>query len=226
MNIRYGVLAGISKHSVDGTLNHIHETLNHTKSYVRRQTFNSIEVIDKWLEDANIDAKEVNCLLKDAKVKKSCCFGYCPNWIWRCRLGKKFANKKMDFQKIIQKGRKYIQLECAASIPSNTLHILTEKCMTFESRKITSDQLMGALKDDGVAMIELYGMGGCGKTMLAMKIGKMAENEYLFDKIICVPVSSIGEVPRIQEKIASSLQYTFPENEEMDRAQHLCMRLI
>jgi len=74
-------------------------------------------------------------------------------------------------------------------------------------------------------MIGLYGMGGCGKTTLAMEIKKMAEDEHLFDKIIFVPVSSIVEVPRIQERIASSLQYEFPENEEMERAQRLCMRL-
>ena len=131
----------------------------------------------------------------------------------------------MDLQKIIQGGKQYIQLEHTASIPSNTLDILTEKCMNFESRKFISNQLMEALKDDGVAMIGLYGMGGCGKTTLAMEIKKMEKDEHLFDKIIFVSMSSTIEVPRIQENIASSLKYKFPENQEMERAQRLCMRL-
>ena len=194
-------------------------------THARKQTLKTAEVMDKWVKNTKIDAEEVNHLLKEAKTKKSCCLGYCPNWIWRYRLGKKLANKKMDLQNIIQEGKQYIQLERIASIPSNTLDILTEKCMNFDSRKNASDQLMEALKDDGVAMIGLYGMGGCGKTTLAMEIKKMAEDEHLFDKIIFVPVSSIVEVPRIQERIASSLQYEFPENEEMERAQRLCMRL-
>ncbi|KAK7371858.1 hypothetical protein VNO80_05224 [Phaseolus coccineus] len=249
MDTIFDLLVDISKDLVCGAVNQLHysfcfngfvkeleqEEVNFTETkrsvedrvtHARKQTLKTAEVMDKWLENANIDAEEVNRLLKEVKSKKNCCFGYCPNWIWRYRLGKKLANKKMDLQKIIEEGRQYIQLERTASIPSNTLDILTEKCMNFESRKITSDQLMEALKDDGIAMIGLYGMGGCGKTTLAMEIKKMAEDEHLFDKVIFVPVSSIVEVPRIQEKIASSLEYKFPENEEMERAQRLCMRLI
>ncbi|KAK8467230.1 hypothetical protein PHAVU_008G284500 [Phaseolus vulgaris] len=247
MDIISDVLSGILKDLVCGAVNQLHypfcfngfvkeleqEEVNFTDTkmsvedrvtHARKQTLKT-EVMDKWLENANIDAEEVKRLLKEAKAKNNCCFGYCPNWILRYRLGKKLANKKTDLQKIIQEGKQYIQLERTASIPSNTLDILTEKCMNFESRKVTSNKLMEALKDDGVAMIGLYGMGGCGKTTLAMEIKKMAEDEHLFDKIIFVPVSSTVEVPRIQEKIASSLEYKFPENEEMERAQRLCMRL-
>ncbi|BAT80540.1 hypothetical protein VIGAN_03013000, partial [Vigna angularis var. angularis] len=176
--------------------------------HARRQTLKPADVIDKWLKNANIDSEYVNRLLKETNAKKSCFFGYCPNWIWRYRLGKKLAIKKADLQKIIQEGTKYIQLERIASIPSNT-----------------SDQLMKALKDDGVTMIGLYGMGGCGKTTLAMEVKKIAEAEHLFDTVIFVPVSSTVEVSRIQDKIASSLHYKFPEDQEMERAQCLCMRL-
>jgi len=194
-------------------------------THAQRRTSKTAEVIDKWLEEANIDAEEVDRLLKEAKTKKSCCFGYCPNWIWRYRLGKRLANKKTDLQKITEKGKQYIQLESTASIPSNTLDILTEKGMHFESRQSAYDQLLEAVKSTDVSMIGLYGMGGCGKTTLAMETRKTAEAEHLFDTVLFVPVSRTVEVPRIQEKIASSLQYKFIENEEMERAQRLCMRL-
>ncbi|WVY89982.1 hypothetical protein V8G54_035496 [Vigna mungo] len=193
--------------------------------HAQRQTLKTAEVIHKWLENANTNSEFVNRLLRETNAKKSCFFGYFPNWIWRYRLGKKLAIKKGDLQKIIQEGRQYIQLQRTASIPSNTFDILTEKSINFDSRKSAFDQLVKALKDDGVAMIGLYGMGGCGKTTLAMEVKKIAEAEHLFHKVVFVPVSSTVEVPRIQEKIASSLQYPFPENQEMERAQRLCMRL-
>ena len=248
MDTLYGLLADISKDLVckgfnqlqysfcfnefvkeveeeENNLTETRENVERRVTHAQRQNIKIDEVIDKWLENAKSDSKDVDCLLKDAKAKKSCCLGYCPNWIWRYRLGKKLANKKAELEKIIQKGRPYMQLERIASIPSNTFDILTEKSMNFESRKYAYDQVMKALKYDGVGIIGLYGMGGCGKTTLAMEVKKIAEAEHLFDKVIFVPVSNTVEIPRIQEKIASSLQYTFPENQEMERAQRLCMRL-
>ncbi|KAK7349035.1 hypothetical protein VNO80_23871 [Phaseolus coccineus] len=108
---------------------------------------------------------------------------------------------------------------------SGTLHILSEKCMNFESRQSAYEQLLEAVKNNDVSMIGLYGMGGCGKTTLAMEVMKLVEAEHCFEKVLFVPISSTVEVRRIQEKIASSLQYTFQETEVMERAQRLCLRL-
>ncbi|XP_068490745.1 probable disease resistance protein At4g27220 isoform X1 [Phaseolus vulgaris] len=97
--------------------------------------------------------------------------------------------------------------------------------MTFESRQSAYEQLLEAVKNNNIAMIGLYGMGGCGKTTLAMEVRKLVEAEHCFEKVLFVSISSTVEVRRIQEKIASSLQYTFPETEVMERAQRLCLRL-
>ncbi|WVY91191.1 hypothetical protein V8G54_036705 [Vigna mungo] len=249
MDILYGFLSGVLKDVACGTIDQLRYSFcfnNFVKELqkeednliqtikdvddrlirARKQTLETAGVIHRWLENANINSNEVNSLLKETNnAKKSCFFGYCPNWIWRYSLGKKLTIKKVDLQKIIEEGRQYIQLQHIASIPSNTSDILTEKSMKFDSRKYASNQLMEALKDDGIAMIGLYGMGGSGKTTLAMEVKKIAEAEHLFDSVIFVPVSSTVEVPRIQEKIASSLHYTFPENQEMERAHRLSMRL-
>ena len=193
--------------------------------HAKRQTRKTSEVVDKWLQDATSDVDNVNQLLKEARAKKSCCFGYCPNWIWRYLVGKKLANKTMELEKFIEKGRTYVPLDRIATLPSGTLDILSEKCMNFESRQSAYEELLEAVKHNDVVMIGLYGMAGCGKTTLAMEVRKVVEAEHLFDKVLFVPVSSTVEVPRIQEKIASSLQFEFPETEEMERAQRLCLRL-
>ncbi|ESW25042.1 hypothetical protein PHAVU_003G002600 [Phaseolus vulgaris] len=191
----------------------------------KKQTRKTSEVVDKWLQDAINDVDNVNQLLKEAKAKKFCCFGYCPNWIWQYRVGKKLAYKNVYLEKFIAEGRKYVPFDRIATLPSGTLHILTEKCMNFESRQSTYEKLLEAVKNNDVAMIGLYGMGGCGKTTLAMEVMKLVEAEHCFEKVLFVPISSTVEVRRIQEKIASSLQYTFPETEVMERAQRLCLRL-
>ncbi|WVZ23462.1 hypothetical protein V8G54_002006 [Vigna mungo] len=194
-------------------------------THVKKQARKPSEIMDKWLEDAINDVHNVNQLLEEARTQKHCCFKHCPNWIWRYHVGKKLANKTMDLEKFIEKGRKYVPFDRIATLPSNTLDMLSEKCMNFESRQSVYEQLLDAVKNNDVSMIGLYGMGGCGKTTLAMEVRKLVETEHLFEKVLFVPVSSTVEVRRIQEKIASSVQFEFPETEEMQRAQRLCSRL-
>ncbi|BAT98746.1 hypothetical protein VIGAN_10007500, partial [Vigna angularis var. angularis] len=191
----------------------------------KRKTKEISGVVDKWLQNAMSDIGKVNQLLEEARTNKMCCFGYCPNWIWRYRTGKKLANKVFDLEKFIDEGKNYVSFDRNATLPSDTLDILSEKCMNFESRQSAYDQLLDGVKNNDVSMIGLYGMGGCGKTTLAMEIRKFVEAEHLFEKVLFVPVSSTVEVGRIQEKITSSLQVEFPETEEMQRAQRLCSTL-
>ncbi|WVZ23461.1 hypothetical protein V8G54_002005, partial [Vigna mungo] len=193
---------------------------------VKRKTRETSELVNKWLQDAISDIGEVNQLLEEARTKKMCCFGYCPNWIWRYRTGKKLANKAFDLEKFIGEGKKYVSSDSIATLPSGTLDMLLEKFMTFESRQSIYEELLDAVKTNDVSMIGLYGMGGCGKTTLAMEIRKSVEAEHIFEKVLFVPVSSTVDVRKIQQKIASSLQFQFVETEEMHRAQILCLRLI
>ncbi|KAG4974206.1 hypothetical protein JHK87_031027 [Glycine soja] len=248
MEFLYGFASSISRDLVCGAVNQLRypccfnnfvEELEKEEGYLiatidsvqnrfelaKKQTRKVAEVGDKWLKDANIDANKVNQLLKEARTKKSSCFGHCPNWIWRYQLGKKLANRKRKLEKCIEEGRQYVEIESIATLPFGTHDFLSEKSLTFESRQPAYEQLMEALKDDEVAVIGLYGMGGCGKTTLAMEVRKKVEAERLFDEVLFVPVSSTVQVQRIQEKIASSMQYIFPENEEMERAQRLYTRL-
>ncbi|WVZ23464.1 hypothetical protein V8G54_002008 [Vigna mungo] len=190
----------------------------------KRKTRETNGNVYKWLQDAISKKDEVNQLLEEARTKKMCCFGYCPNWIWRYRTGKKLAEEVFKLEDLIDKGEKHVSSDRIPKLPSGTLNLLSEKCMNFESRQSAYEQLRDAVKNNDVSMIGLYGMGGCGKTTLAMEVMKLVEAEHLFEKVLFVPVSSSVDVRRIQEKIRSSLQFKFPETEteEMQRAQRLC----
>nr|KYP73533.1 Disease resistance protein At4g27190 family [Cajanus cajan] len=123
-------------------------------AHAKKQTRITADVVGKWIEDANIDIYNVDQLLEKARTEKSC-FGHCPNSIWRYHLGKKLANKKRDIEKCIEEGKEYIYNSNV--FPSGLLDSPFEKCLNFESRQRAYEQLMEALKDDGVSMIGLYG---------------------------------------------------------------------
>ncbi|KOM46121.1 hypothetical protein LR48_Vigan06g142700 [Vigna angularis] len=75
----------------------------------------------------------------------------------------------MHLEKFIKEGREYVPFDRIATLPSNTLDILSEKCMNFESRQSAYEQLLDAVKNNDVSMIGLYGMGDIyihGRTLL------------------------------------------------------------
>ncbi|XP_058743220.1 uncharacterized protein LOC131616021 isoform X2 [Vicia villosa] len=205
----------------EGNLAVTRDSVQERVTRAKKQTRKTAEIVEKWLKDANVVIGNVDQLLQMAKMEKKSCLGYCPNWIWRYRVGRKLSKKKKELKLCIEEGRQYIQIEWPVSLSAGFFS--SEKCWEFDSRKPAYEELTCAFEDDEVTMIGLYGMGGCGKTMLAMEVGKRCG--HLFDQVLFVPVSSTVEVERIQEKIAGSLEFEFQEKDEMDRSQRLCMRL-
>ncbi|QHN90886.1 uncharacterized protein LOC107608945 isoform X3 [Arachis ipaensis] len=198
------------------TKKRVQEHVHHQK----RQLKKTDELMHKWLNQANNLSNDVDNLLTETRTNKIYCFGKCPNLFWRYRLGKKLVKNKGDVKKCIGEGSKYTQFERLASLPG-LRYFSPERCLKFESTQSAYDQLMQALNDDTVNMVGMYGMPGCGKTTLAMEVGRKAKEEGLFGEVVFVPVSSVVEIQRIQEKIASWLQFDFPQKEEIQRAQCL-----
>ncbi|WJX31678.1 hypothetical protein P8452_20083 [Trifolium repens] len=95
----------------------------------------------------------------------------------------------------------------------------------FESTQVAFDQLLEALKDDCISIIGVYGEGGCGKTTLVTEVGKKAEDQKMFDKVISITVSQTPDIRGIQGEIADMLKLKLEEESERGRAQRLWMSL-
>ncbi|KAK9726955.1 hypothetical protein RND81_05G248200 [Saponaria officinalis] len=74
----------------------------------------------------------------------------------------------------------------------------------LESREKLLQNILTVLRDDGVNIVGVYGMGGAGKTTLAKELAnKRALN--LFDKRIVVEVSEAPNIKAIQDQIAERI---------------------
>ena len=107
-----------------------------------------------------------------------------------------------------------------------------DSCQVFISREATIDQIMKALRDDGIRMIGVQGMGDVGKTTPAQQVApraqvaKQVNEEKLFDTVVmALNISQTPNVTKIQGYIASMLGLNLEETNENQRAVRLSQSL-
>ncbi|XXG67216.1 hypothetical protein AAC387_Pa06g0615 [Persea americana] len=83
------------------------------------------------------------------------------------------------------------------------------------SVKSAMKQIMEALHDENIKLLEVYGMGGVGKTALMKRLNNELDKIELFDKVIMVTVSKDLDLKRIQDEMAVGLGYKLVENETL-----------
>ncbi|XP_012571323.1 uncharacterized protein [Cicer arietinum] len=170
-----------------------------------------------WEEEAD------KLIQEDTKTKQKCCFGFCPHCIWRYIRGKELANKKDRIKELMKTGKEF-SIGLPARLPgveSNQPQLY----ISFKSRESIYDELLDALKDDNNYIIGLQGMGGTGKTTLAIKVGNELEQSKQFTKAIITTVSNSPDIKKIQDDIAGPLGLKLNDDSESDRPKKLWKRL-
>ncbi|XP_031281259.1 uncharacterized protein LOC116139735 [Pistacia vera] len=71
---------------------------------------------------------------------------------------------------------------------------------TFGSSKSAMDDVIGALKNDEIHIVGLYGMGGAGKTTLAKEVGNRVKE--IFNEVVMVTISQTPNFKNIQGQLA------------------------
>jgi len=180
--------------------------------------------VKKWLEDANNEIEGVKPLENEiGKTGKS--FTWCPNCTRQFKLSKARDKKSETLRRLEEKRKKFPTVSHKA--PPDPIEFLPSKEFTSsESSKEAFEQIMKALIDDKVNMIELCGMGGVGKTTLVKEVGRKAKELQLFDEVLMATVSPNPNVIDIQRRMADSLGLLFqPEESKQGRTDRLWKRL-
>nr|XP_027190580.1 uncharacterized protein LOC101504174 isoform X2 [Cicer arietinum] len=169
--------------------------------------------------------KKVDKLIQgNTKTKQTCFFGFCPDCIGRYKRGKELVNMTEEIKSSIEKGEIFEIIDLPQSLPGCGYYSL-DYYIQFKGRESKYKELLDVLKDDNNYMTGLQGMGGTGKTTLAIKVGKELEESKQFDHVIDTTVSFTLDIKKIQDDIAGPLGLKLKDCNNSDRPKILRSRL-
>ncbi|KAJ9682445.1 hypothetical protein PVL29_018375 [Vitis rotundifolia] len=175
----------------------------------------------KWMKRADGFIQNACKFLEDEKeARKSCFNGLCPNLNSRYQLSRE-ARKKAGVSVQILADGQFEKVSYRAPLQG----IRSAPSEALESRMLTLNEVMEALRDANINRIGVWGLGGVGKSTLVKQVAEQAEQEKLFRKVVMVPVFQTPDFKEIQQQIADKLGMKFEEVSEQGRADRLHQRI-
>ncbi|XP_077212767.1 putative disease resistance protein At4g27220 isoform X2 [Tasmannia lanceolata] len=178
-------------------------------------------VVQLWLQQVDDIGAITERLEEGTKENKRCFKGWCPNFSSRYSLGREATKKMVDVDVLLAKGN-FTHVSTPRPCPSFNP---AGEFEAFESAESAKELVIKALKEEGINIIGVYGMGGVGKTTLVEQVGKQAKDKKLCDEVVKVTVSQNQDLKKIQGELAEKLGLKFEENNEEMRAGLLLKRL-
>ncbi|XP_054777467.1 uncharacterized protein LOC129285700 isoform X4 [Prosopis cineraria] len=172
-------------------------------------------VVQHWL----IEGEKI--IQKDTKPNKW--FGLCINCFSQYPRAKELESATMkDIPRLLEERKTFPRIARSAAAPGMAYY--SQDFMEFESRRLKFNRLIAVLKDENNHIIGLQGIGGSGKTTMAIQAGTLVESKP-FDQVIFISVSTPMDEKRIRDDIAKKLGLPLKEEKQLEHAQQIWTRI-
>ncbi|KAL2464578.1 putative disease resistance protein [Forsythia ovata] len=160
--------------------------------------------ISEWLLKVVDLKKEIDKFLNTTRSSElQCLFIRCPNLKSRYSQSRKATKKIAEVDKLLVGGT--FERVGYRTLPVHIPNLAPHYFEGFETRRLTKNTIMEALKDKDISIIGICGMPGVGKTTMANEIAHEVKVEKLFDEVLIAVVSQNQDINKIQDQLAENL---------------------
>ncbi|PIA55369.1 hypothetical protein AQUCO_00800254v1 [Aquilegia coerulea] len=176
-------------------------------------------VVESWLKNVQRILEDTKLIEGEFKTSKRCLNGVLPKCCSNFNLGQRISELIMEGNTLTRKGSDLLKETLTWQVPKVGDELPAQKLVGETTAQKSLEKVWDLLMDGESRVVGVYGMGGIGKTKMAMAIyNRILEKSNQFDKIIWVTLSKARDIPGLQIDIAKKVDLDLSnEQDEIER---------